>query len=106
MSVKQIYEQLLKAKRPIDFFGKISGEDELKKIYKQYAKKVHPDIVPDKDKYIASEAFSVLNKLYNLGLSQLNQGIYEIVDPVEIYKHQEPLFEITVKGKLYQFVCH
>lgn len=103
MAIKQIYEQLLKAKRPIEFFGKMSGEDELKKAYKQYAKKVHPDIVPDKDKYIASEAFSVLNKLYNLGLIQLNQGIYEIIDPVEIYKHQEPLFEITVRSKLYQF---
>ena len=103
MTVKQIYEKLLQAKRPIEFFGEMSIADELKKEYKQYAKKIHPDIVPDKDKYIASEAFSVLNKLYNLGLSELEQGIYGIVDPVQIYKHMAPLFEITIKGELYQF---
>ena len=103
MTVKQIYEKLLQAKRPIEFFGEMSIADELKKAYKQYAKKIHPDIVPDKDKYIASEAFSVLNKLYNLGLSELEQGIYGIVDPVQIYKHMTPLFEITIKGELYQF---
>ena len=39
MTVKQIYEQLLKAKRPIDFFGKISGEDELKKHINNMLKK-------------------------------------------------------------------
>lgn len=103
MTVKQIYEKLLQAKRPIEFFGEMSTDDELKKAYKQYAKKIHPDIVPDKDKYIAGEAFSVLNKLYNLGLSELEQGIYGIVDPVQIYKHMTPLFEITIKGEMYQF---
>src|SRR5699024_1338737 len=70
---------------------------------RQYAKKIHPDIVPEKDKYIAGEAFSILNKLYNLGLSELEQGIYGIVDLVQIYKHMTPLFEITIKGELYQF---
>lgn len=103
MTVKQIYEKLLQAKRPIEFFGEMSIADELKKAYKQYAKKIHPDIVSDKDRYIASEAFSVLNKLYDLGLSELEQGIYGIVDPVKIYKHMTPMFEITIKGELYQF---
>lgn len=103
MTVKQIYEKLLKAKRPIEFFGEICTIEEFKKLYKQYAKKIHPDIVTDKDKYIASEAFSVLNKLYNLGLSEFEEGIYSIVDPIQIYRHMEPLFEITIKGELYQF---
>lgn len=72
MEVKSIYDKLLKAKRPIDFFGKLETEDELKKAYKMYAKKVHPDAVSKSDQYIASEAFSLLNKLYNLGLSELS----------------------------------
>lgn len=103
MAIKQIYERLLQAKRPIEFFGEISTDYDLKKAYKQYAKKIHPDVVPNNDKYIASESFVILNKLYNLGLSELEQGIYDIVDPVEIYKHMTPLFEITIKGELYQF---
>lgn len=103
MTVKQIYEKLLQAKRPIEFFGKLSGEDDLKKVYKQYAKKIHPDIVPEADKYIASEAFSILSSLYNLGLGEFEKGIYGIVDPVQIYKHMTPLFEINIKGVRYLF---
>ncbi len=103
MTVKQIYEKLLQAKRPIEFFGKMAMEDELKRAYRQYTKKIHPDIVPQKDKYIAKEAFSILNNLYNLGLSEFEQGIYGIVDPIQVYKHMSPLFEITIKGELYQF---
>ena len=103
MTIKDTYEKLLKAKRPIDFFGTMATEDELRKAFRQYAKKIHPDIVSEKDKYIAGEAFSVLNKLYNLGLSELEQGIYEIIDSVKIYQHMTPLFEITIKGQLYQF---
>ena len=103
MTVRNIYEKLLNAKRPADFFGIIATEDELKKEFRQYVKIIHPDIVPKKDKYIAGEAFSILNKLYNLGLSELEQGIYGVVDPLQIYKHMTPLFEITIKGELYQF---
>lgn len=103
MTVKQIYEKLLQAKRPIDFFGEMATEDELKRAFREYAKKIHPDIIHEKDKYIAGEAFSILNKLYNLGLDEFKKGIYGIVDSVQIYKYMTPLFEITVKGKLYQF---
>ena len=101
MTVKDIYEKLLKATRPVEFFGLITTEDELKKEYRKYAKMVHPDMVPKKDKYIAGEAFSILEKLYNLGLSELKQGIYGIVDPIQLYKSMTPLFEIKIKGELY-----
>lgn len=103
MSVRQIYEKLLHAKRPIEFFGAMSTNDELKKAYKQYAKKIHPDVVPDKDKYIAGEAFAIMGKLYKLGLSELTQGIYATYDSVQIYKHMTPLFEISIKGEVYKF---
>lgn len=101
MTIKKIYEKLLKAKRPIDFFGSVTTEKELKSVYKEYAKKVHPDVA--EDSYLASEACSILNKLYKDGQEELKQGTYDIVDPIQIYKHKTPLFEITVKGELYQF---
>ena len=103
MTVKEIYEKLLKSKRSSDFFGKIDSIDELKKIYKEYCKKIHPDIVKDTEKYIANEAFSILNKLYNEGKQELEEGIFGVVDPVELYKQKTSLFDITIKGDKYSF---
>ena len=103
MSVKETYQLLLRAKRPIDFFGKLQSVEELKALYKQYAKKVHPDKVSDKEKYLASEAFSVLNKLYKLGLEELAEGIYHVFNPVVLYQNQKPLFEIEIAKKVYHF---
>jgi hypothetical protein len=39
MAVKDIYEKLLKAKRPVEFFGAMTTEDELKREFRKYAKK-------------------------------------------------------------------
>lgn len=103
MRLTEIYESLLKVTRPIEFFGKVKNQEELKKEYKKIAKDVHPDNYKDKDRYIASEAFSILNKLYKAGLDELKDGIYEVYDQVQIYKHAKSLFEITVKGELYKF---
>lgn len=103
MSIKEIYEKLLNAKRPIDFFEKVSTEEELKKIYREYAKVLHPDTVSESEQYISSEAFSILGKLYKLGISELEQGIYEKIDPIKLYKNMDPLFDITVKGNTYYF---
>lgn len=103
MTIKQIYEKVLQAKRPIEFFGKVSSEKELKKVYWQYARKVHPDMAKKEDEYIATETSSILSKLYNLGMSELKEGIYNETNSVEIYKHMSPIFEITIKGELYQF---
>lgn len=103
MSLKETYQSLLKAKRPIDFFGKISKPEELKVLYKEYAKKVHPDKVRENERYLANEAFSILNRLYKLGLEEIEQGIYLTYNPVKFYQNQEPLFEIEVARKKYRF---
>lgn len=103
MTIKEIYEKVLQAKRPIEFFGKVSNEEELKKIYKQYVKKVHPDTVTNEDKYIAEQTISILNTLYDLGIKEFQKGIYNVTSTVELYEHMEPLFEITINGELYQF---
>ncbi len=103
MTVKQIYEKLLQVKRPIDFFGELSTEEELKKEYRKYSKKIHPDVVQDKDKYIAQEAFSIMNHLYNWGIDELKKCVYGLVDSIQLYKHMKPLFEITIKSEVYRF---
>lgn len=103
MTVKEIYEKLLKAKRPFEFFGAVTTEEELKKEFRRYAKLIHPDMVPEKDKYIAGESFSILDKLYETGLDELAQGIYGTVDPIQLYRHRTPLFEIKIKDETYRF---
>lgn len=103
MGLNETYQALLKAKRPISFFGKVSNAEELKSQYKAYAKKIHPDKVQEQEKYIASEAFSILNRLYKLGLEELEEGCYELVQPAQFYKNKEPLFALEVAGKQYQF---
>ncbi len=101
--LKRFYEKLLQTRRPYDFFGQVSDFKELKKIYRQYGKKLHPDVFPANDQYIAGQAFDALTQLYNLGVSELEQGIYGIVDSVQIYEHMSPLFEISIKGEVYKF---
>lgn len=103
MTVKQTYESLLEAKRPFDFFGEASTAEALKKAYRQYARSIHPDIVADEDKYIADEAFALLNALYNQGLDEIGQGIYGVVDTLQIYQHMTPLFELEIGNEQYRF---
>ena len=103
MGIKELYEKALAAKRPIDFFGKVSNQDELKKAYRTFSKQVHPDIVRNADSYIASEAFTKITNLYKEAQKELETGIYESYDPIILYKHQTPLFEITRKGISFKF---
>ena len=106
MELKGIYEKLILAKRPIDFFGEISNEIDLKKKYRNYAKEVHPDYFGKDDEYIAKEATSKLNELYDLAVKEFKKGIYNVVDPLELFKHSDPLFEIDIAGNIHKFYEH
>lgn len=106
MSVEEVYEKLLKAKRPIDFFEEVLNENELRKKFKNYSKEVHPDIVPNSKKYIATEAFKMLNDLHKLAQEELKKEIYYIVDSFELYKHAVPIFEMDIGGQEYKFYEH
>lgn len=103
MTVREMYDKLISVKRAFDLFGDVDSETSLRKQFKEYSKIVHPDGVQDKDRYIAVEAFQILNRLYNEGKSELEAGIYGVVDPIQIYKSQKPLFNLSIKGKNYDF---
>lgn len=103
MTIQEIFNMLVRAKRPMDFFGNISDTHDLRKIYVKYAKIVHEDNVLPKDKYIASQAFLILQELYDMGRSEFEQGIYDVTNPIDLYKSQDPLFELNVKGNKYAF---
>lgn len=102
--MKALYERLLKARRPFDFFGKVLDEEELKKKYKEFSKKIHPDALTDaKDKYIAGEAFSLLSGLYAAGKKELAEKKYGVTDPAKLYEGADPLFEVTIGGTEHRF---
>lgn len=103
MTVRELYDKLLSVKHAFDFFGKISSMDELRKKFREFSKLIHPDNVSSKDKYIANEAFSMLNRLYTEGEKEIEAGIYGVVDPVQIYKKQQPLFDLNINNKKYDF---
>lgn len=103
MTLKETYEELLAAKRPFDFFGEAATADALKRVYRQYAKAIHPDVAAPEDKYIAGEAFSLLNVLYSQGVDEIGRGIYGVVDALEIYKHMTPMFELDIGDEHYRF---
>lgn len=99
---EDIYEKLLRANRPFDFFGDVEDSDELSKLYKQFSKVVHPDVAVNGDKYIASQAFIKLTEHYNNGLKELGEGIYGVFDIFTIYRNKAPLFVLNVRGKEYK----
>lgn len=103
MTRQELYNMFVRSKRPIDCFGDVKDEAELKKVYRNFARQIHPDTASPRDKYISEQGMSILNDLYNLGLTELEQGIYSIKNILDLYQHQDPLFEIKVKGNPYKF---
>lgn len=95
MVIEEVIEKLIKAKRPIDFFGNVD-EDTIKSDYRTYAKMLHPDIVKFKDKNeedLIVKTFNLLNILYKKALEELKEGIYNIVDQVKLYDKKKPFLE-------------
>jgi len=105
MTVREVYQKLVKARRPIDFFGDVNP-DEVKKLYRKYGKIVHPDIARGDEKYIAEQAMSILNKLYSEAQKEYESGIYTITDTVDLYDMSTPLFEFEIDGTAHKFYEH
>ena len=102
MSFEEIADILLKAKRPIDVFGDVDIE-EIKKTYKRIMKICHPDIVESKYKTMAEQITVLLNDFYKRAQEEFEKGIYNSTDEKEILEADEPVFEFTLKGKVYKF---
>ena len=105
MELKKIYDTLVKSRRPADFFGDVS-EDNQKILYRAYSKMVHPDAAPDDRKYIAEQAMSLLNKLNAQAMEEYRAGIFAVTDTVDLYSKGTPLFEFELDGKTHKFYEH
>lgn len=103
MTRQELYNYFVRAKRPIDCFGSVKSQKELKSIYLDYVKQIHPDTAVGRDQYISTQGFLLLQELYNKGLEELEKGIYCIKNIVDLYTKQDALFEINVHNKQYKF---
>jgi len=82
-TLEKVYEQLLQAVCPEDVFGNITvqgdeGKEQVKRIYRDLAKIVHPDLYPsDRNRNeMAKEAFQILNKFNEQAEKSLGEGTY------------------------------
>ncbi len=104
--LRKIHNDIQSANRPIDFFGEVGSKNELKKIYRDLSRIVHPDVQELCDKRIAEDTFKLLTELYKAAQQEYDKGIYAIIDPVEIYNHSTPMFEIDMVHNTYQIYEH
>ena len=102
MGLREIYDKLVKARRPADFFGNVSEENQ-KILYRAYVKKVHPDTAPDNQKYIAEQATSLLNKLNAEAMAEYREGTYAVADTMDSCGKGAPLFAFALDGKNHRF---
>ena len=105
MELKEIFNKLVKARRPADFFGDVS-EDNQRILFRAYTKMVHPDTAPAGQKYLAGQAMSLLNKLNSEAEAEYRTGIYAVTDTMDLYSKGEPLFEIELDGISHKFYEH
>ena len=85
MSIKEISDILLNAREPEDVFTG-STKEEIKKEYRRLAKICHPDIAPQNEKELAEKTTILLNEFYEKANKKLEEGLYGIKDPKELYK--------------------
>lgn len=102
MTKQECYNLLVKAKRPFECFGEVKTIEELHKIYKGLAKIIHPDTAEDKDKYICTSGFAILQDLYKRAQEEISSGIYGIVNIIDIYDKSKELFSFSSHGKTYR----
>ena len=103
MNIKEIYDRLILARRPIDFFGEFDEIEELHSLYKEYFKEINPDAFAEKDKYIASEALIMLHRLYVRAINEYDNGVYFKKSEEDEYKKSPPIFQISYGEKRYVF---
>ena len=102
MSIKSINELLVNSSRPIDVFG--NGDvNEIKRKYREFAKKIHPDLVSEEDYELASNTTALLNEIYEKALNELEEGIYYLTELKDIYRKKESIFDISIRNKKYSF---
>ena len=102
MDLKEIYGNLVRARRPADFFGNVN-ESEQKALYRKYAKEVHPDRISGSRKYIAQLAMTLLNKLNSEAIEEYRSGVYGVADAMDLYRNSTPLFDFDLDGRQHKF---
>ena len=102
MNAREIYDKLVGAHRPFDFFGEVSWT-ELKALYRQCAKIVHPDTTKSGDQYLAQEAMKMLGDFYQQAEVEFQNGTYGITIKTSTEYLSNPLFEFTLGKNDFRF---
>lgn len=105
VELREIYEMLVKSRRPAEFFGVVSKYNQ-KILFNAYAKMIHPDLVADDLKYLAQQAMTLLNKLNSQAQEEYEKGIFGVTDMVDLYGKSVPLFEFELDRKTQKFYEH
>lgn len=97
-----IYEQLQKAKLPEDIFGLVFGSptevfDKVQSQYKALSKAVHPD--HHKGDKRASDAFTLLTRLWNEAKGRIEAGMYGKHGPILTLTTKTATYEVFSKRK-------
>ena len=103
MSRQEIYNMLVRAKRPIDCFGDVKDEKALKKEYLRLAKLIHPDTANEREVYISTNGFELLNALYKSAVDEFQKGIYFLRESIDIYAKSSSLFSLDIHNRTYKF---
>jgi len=101
MDIEKIYKKLINASRPIEIFGDISKE-QIKKVFREFAKKCHPDKQPSDKREFGEEVMQLLNIMYEKALSEFEEGIYNLTDARDLYKKISPNMEFDLAGNKYK----
>jgi serine/threonine protein kinase len=102
MNNEEVYKTLSELSRPIEIFGNTT-KDNIKTIYRNMAKKYHPDKLSSDERTIGEKIMQLLNATYEQALKELDTGIYNLTDSKELYKHKKPCMEFNLSQGNYKF---